>query len=483
MSIAKNSLILFLVLLSSCSPYSIRNFIEPDLVIPDTFHREQDDTEARESTRLFWEAFDNPKLNSMIERALSDNLSLKAAWSRLDQAHAQARIAGSAQYPQINVTPGISRTRLEGGRSIQFGGGPQQTVAYETNYLVRNGLSFEVDLWRRLANSASASDFRLQARKFDVEGTALVLAGTITELWLQAEEQQGLLNVLKGQVSLSEDLLELTELRFAVGSGSALDVYQQRQQLAATRAEVPIANSVLEQLQNQLAVLVGVAPGDDSIPIPDGALPELPEFPKLIQPIQLLSTRPDVQSVLGNLQGAEYDIAVAVADRFPRLTLGINYEFSTDTTSSLFSREIGSASGELLTPLVDGGRRRAEVERRESITEELLNSFSETYLMALREVEDALSKEKYQKQLIEQVELQYRYAQATLRESQSRYINGLSDYLQVIVAIQDVQRLERRRISEKRSLLVTRAELYRALGGKWTSDLDRSGSINTEEVL
>jgi outer membrane protein TolC len=276
---------------------------------------------------------------------------------------------------------------------------------------------------------------------------------------------------LQEQIQVSQSLLELTEVRFGVGAGSAVDVLQQRQQLEATQAEIPVVRSTLNTSYHQLAVLLGSTPGSLDMLAPDGRLPALPPFPQLGAPALLLMARPDLQAAQLRLQAADFRVAAAVAERLPRLVLDLSYEFSARSFATVFRQEVGSLVGNLVLPLIDGGRRRNQVLRQKAATQELLDRFGQAYLEALLEIEDALVRERFQVELIKNLENQISLAQATLQESQSRYVYGLINYLTVLIAVQSLQGLQRRMISENRGLLSNRARLYRALGGHWTNSV------------
>jgi outer membrane protein TolC len=218
---------------------------------------------------------------------------------------------------------------------------------------------------------------------------------------------------------------------------------------------------------NALALLCGNAPGNLDLAVPDGELPRLPKFPSTVAPIDLFSLRPELRAAQMRAQAAEYQLASTIAERFPRLTLGLSYDFSTQQIETLFSDEVGRIASNLVLPVIDGGRRRAQVRQQEHVAKRLLLEYSENFLIALKEVDDALSRERNQKKVLKRVDAQVRHARNTLRESQARYLSGLGDYLPVLVAIQALQEIERRQISEKRAVLVARARLYRALGGYW----------------
>ena len=166
-------------------------------------------------------------------------------------------------------------------------------------------------------------------------------------------------------------------------------------------------------------------------------------------------------------------VAAAVADRYPRLRVSLSYQFSAEDFGDVLDNETRSIAGNLLLPLVDGGRRRAVVDRREAVVAELLAAFNESFLTAVREVEDALVNERFSAERVDRLLAEQEAARTNLDEAGSRYRNGLNDYLPVITALQSLQNVEREVISAKANLLKNRVNLYGALGGVWTRDLVR----------
>lgn len=464
-------LLLSAALLGGCSPYAVHDLSRPLVDAPEAFSAPA--TEGVTLAVRWWQEFQASELDSLVELALRENLDLRQAWSRLRQAAAQARISGAELYPQIDASAGASSNRTVDREAEDPFGGTRRFDETDERYFVGAGLTYEIDLWRRIASQTKAGELRLEASREDVEATALVLSGAVTVLWLSLLEQETLIRLIEQQVATGEQFRELTELRFSVGSGSAVDVLQQRQQVAATRSELPPARSLLETTRHELAVLVGAPPTTLEMRPDYQPLPELPPVPRLPSPEQLFQARPDLRSEMLRLQAADYDVAQAVAERLPRLSLSLSYDFSATSSSRIFRQEAGSIAGNLIAPLVDGGRRRAEVERRKAFVEELLDGFGQRYLDVLLEIEDAITEERYQLEFIDRLEEELGLARQTLEESRVRYANGLEDYLSVLVALQSLQGLERRIVSERRRLLVTRSTLYRALGGKgWTSELE-----------
>ena len=462
-------MLLFLLVIAGCSPYAVRSLEQPTVPIPQAYHH---GTAGERALGQWWREFDDPRLNTAMESVFTENFELRQTWSRLAQAQALARIAGAEQVPQVDFRTGASRLHTVDREAMDLHGSSFTRTTNPDRYFVATGLTYEIDLWKRIASRRTAARLESVASRQDVEATALLLTGTVVNVWLTCQEQYALLDLLREQIQVSQTLLNLTELRFSVGAGSAVNVLQQRQQLADTQAQVPRVRSLLETALNQLAVLLGRVPGSLDELAPGRSLPELPPFPQLVSPALLLASRPDLQAAQLRLQSADYRVAAAVAERLPRLVLNLSYEFSARSWDTFFRQEVGSLIGDMLTPLVDGGRRRNEVVRQKARVQELLDRFGQTYLIALREIEDALVQERQQRELIRNLERQMTITQSTLDVSRSRYTHGLIDYLNVLVAVQSLQVLQRRVISERKTLLSRRAELYRALGGKWTEGLE-----------
>lgn len=448
-----------------CSPYAVKTPTRADRQLSESFIGFRESENGADVDREWWKAFGDPQLNSLMHEAFSENLSLQSAFERLAQARARAMIAGAEQYPSVALQSGGSRARIDTQIGVSQSGVQPVGVRYQNDFFVRSGISYELDLWERIASSRNAAVLRTEATVADLDQAALVLSGTTTELWFAAQEKQALLNLIRDQIDVSRTFLELIELRFSVGKATALDVLQQRSQLASIEAEEPRVLEEFEVTLNQLAAVLAL-PSREKLPVKiQGELPELPPFPKLISPAELLVTRPDLKSALLDAEATESDVAAAVAERFPQLALTFDYSFSTTDIADLFLTKVGSLGGDILLPLVDGGRRRGQVRLQKALSREKLLAFQQKYLSALQEVEDALSQEKNRSERVVRLSEQLELSRKTLNESRSRYATGLTDYLDVIVAVQSLQQLERTLVSEKRNLLIARARLYRALGG------------------
>lgn len=420
----------------------------------------------------WWTAFGDDSLNHHVDVALQSNLNLKQAWSRLAQAAATAQIAGAPILPEINLTSSAGRSRSDAGG-----------INYASSWVVGFGLSWEVDLWRRIANRAEAALLAAAATRQDLEHTALMLSGTVTDTWFTIREQAELIAVIEQQIELSDKLLQIVEYRYANGLANALQVYQQRQQLEGVEAQLPSVRSAFETSVNALAVLQGAPPEDGGNFLVSASLPDLPPLPSLGSPADLVEARPDLRAARDRLAAADREVAAAVADMLPNISLSISYDFNSNSFADPFTSGVSRIGGSLLQPLFDNDRRGAEVARRRAIVQERLDGFSQVFLTALQEVEDALVREGNQIELLKEIAQQLVLSERQLEAARTSYGDGVAEYLDVISAVQTQQSLQRQQVIAQKQLLIYRASLYRALGGSWMSELTPPSQADAAEAI
>ena len=445
-------------LLCGCNPVEIPTRSMPEVPSPPRFSEAGG---AIQPPAKWWHAFEDPTLNAQVDAALDSNLNLSQAWSRLAQAAATARITGASLLPEINLTSNASRNR----------GDSSSGITYSSSWTVAFGLSWEIDLWRKIANQTEAAILAALASRQDVDHTALLLTGTVTDTWFTIREQAELIKVIEEQILLSEKLLKAVEYRYANGLADALQVYQQRQQLEGVRIQLPPARSQLETSLNALMVLRGSPPEALDLASVETSLPALPPLPVLGSPADLVSARPDLRAARDRLAAADHEVAAAVANMLPTISFSLGYDFLSSSFASPFNSGMTSVGGSIFQPLFDGDRRSAEVVRREAIVQERLAAFSEAFLHALQEVEDALARERNQIELLAEITAQITLAERQLQAARTSYTDGVAEYLDVINAVQTQQSLQRQQVSAHKQLLSYRASLYRALGGTWMHEL------------
>jgi outer membrane protein, multidrug efflux system len=450
--------------LASCSPHSVKHDPMPPVAVPDRWAAAT--ANATELPDRWWQSFGDPKLDRLIAETLAGNLQLRAAWSRVRQARSLVRQAGAAQFPQLDLTAQAARARQ------RFEITEGMVFTPEVNSFQLSGAAaYEVDLWKRIGNTKAAAALDVLAVRDDAEAVAMSLAAEVAEAYFDIVATKAQQQVLQQQQQINDTFLELTLLRFRQGTATALDVFQQRQQALATRAQIEAADGVLRTSGARLAVLRGGDPADRAwIEEAPAELPDPRVTPAVGVPGDLL-VRPDVRAARRRAEAADYRVAVAIADRLPALRIGGSGGFASSRLLDLFDGIIFNIFAQVTQSIFDGGRRAAEVERNRDVVDERLYQLAHALVSAVAEVDQALADETTRRIEIATFGERRKLAGDTLTEAREFYANGQVDYLTVLTALASVQSLELQELGARRALVSARIRLCRALGGSWTNRL------------
>jgi outer membrane protein, multidrug efflux system len=455
-----------LLLMASCNPFRPGERPAPQGALPQLYSLY---TGQADPAQRWWHTYEAPELDRLVNEALSDSFSLKEAWARLRQTEAVARITGADLYPDLTGTAGALYARQKSDRE------PGGADSFE-DYSLGLVSSYEVDLWGRIRSEREAALLQVNATREDLHAAAITLSAEVTNRWIRIVSQRLQIDLLGKQLQNNLIFQELIELRFRKAMVSALDVYQQKQVVENVKAEIPLAEAEEQLLMHELAVLLGKPPGT-RLGISRDVLPEPTALPTTGLPADLLANRPDIRSSGSRLKAADWQVAAARANRLPSITLTARAIYGQGDLDVLFDNWLLSLAGNLTAPILDGGRRAAEVDRRIAIADENLWNYRKTVLTAIKEVEDALVSETKQRAHIEALEQVHDAARRGLEEAVERYRNGLSDYLPVLTQLLTTQNLERNLIRQRTLLLLDRVSLHRALGGSWVTDLEPDGLL------
>ena len=403
-----------------------------------------------EKPEIWWTAFNDDHLNRHLDVAFQDNFTLASAWERVLAARAVTWRQASDLLPDLN---GFIDTRA----SYVPGADPSQ-------FALGLGASYEPDLWGRIRSQVEAERLRASATQQDYQWIALQLSEEIATIWFALVEAHSQYQLVEQQIETNLQGLELMETRFGFGRNRSADVLRQRQLVESTREQLVVIQSRIEILEHQFAVLLGQTAQDASYSV-SANLPDVPPLPSTGLPGDLIQRRPDVQRDYEALLAADRDVASAITNQFPRLNLSASLEHAAENPESLFRDWILGLAGQLTAPLFDGGQRRAEVDRTVAITRRRLADYGQTVLEAFREVEDALAREKYAAERLKYIETQLELGEQTVNQLVEQYFTGVSDYLSVLTATTNQQRLQRQYLSIRLEQIVARIALYRSLSG------------------
>ncbi len=416
------------------------------------------------SRGAWWQLFGDPTLDGLETRALDSNQDLRATAARVEQAAADAGLAGSAFWPRIGANPAVSRNRYSGTTANPY------PASLATDFSVPLVASWEIDLFGRVRRLTESARAEAEASAALFESVRLALTAEVAADYFSLRGLDRELGILRETVDLRRRELELMGARRKSGAATELDTARAETELASAEAEADAVAVRRDGLQNALAVLVGAsAPEFTLAPL----LTELkaPEVPAGL-PSDLLERRPDIAAAERALAAANARIGVAQSAFFPAISLTGSAGYESAATDHLFKADsrIWSIGPSLYLPIFQGGRNRANLERSRAAYDESVAGFRQRVLVAFREVQDALTATRL---LAAQAEAQNR-ALASARRSaaiaKTRYDAGYVSYLEVI----DAQRtalgtaLASAELDAQR--LNTSVALIKALGGGWRRD-------------
>jgi len=415
------------------------------------------DDEARGA---WWDAFGDPVLADLEQRAAAASPTLAAALARYDAARAAARMSEADLYPEVGVNGSAARERRSKNRPLSTG-----SPAEYSDYVAGGSIDYEIDLWGRIRNQVKAENAEALASKADLAAARLSLQASVADAYFRLRGLDAQAQLLSRSVDAFSRAYDLTGKRHRGGISSGIDVNRARTVLGNARAQVSTVANQRAATEHEIAALVGELAS--SFTLPAHVQPLEPPSPPMATPSELLQRRPDIAAAERRVFAANARIGVARAAFFPSLSLGAQGGWETTGGSLLTTPNTFWSLGPLssLLTIFDGGRRAAQVKISRADYEEVAADYRGTVLTAFRQVEDSIAAIHH---LSDASVAQKEAADAAHRTSEiamSRYRDGASDYLDVVTAQTDALTAERAYISVQTQRMQASVELVRAMGG------------------
>ena len=410
----------------------------------------------------WWQAFNDPVLDDLEIRAEKASPTLAAALARYDEARAQVGIAAASLVPEVDAEGQVSHNRVSAHAPGNIYGVP----ATVTDQLLEGTLSYEVDLWGRIRNTVKAARANAQASDEDLASARLSLQASVADAYVRLRGLDARADLLRRTVEAYNRAYELTQTRHSGGIAAGMDVSRARSTLAAALAQISDVANQRAATEHELAALVGAVTANFSVPPRLEAI-TLPPIPAS-QPSTLLQRRPDIAAAERRLFAFNAQIGVARAALYPDIALGLSGGWQTTGGALLTTPDsfwtLGPAT--VLQPILDGGRRRAQVRLSRAQYDEAVADYRNTVLTAFRQVEDGLA--ALRDLSAEEVE-QRDAAESAKRTSDLslvRYRDGAADYLEVVTAQTQELTDEVALIELQTQRLQSNIALVLALGGE-----------------
>ena len=406
------------------------------------------------AAELSWQSFygSDARLKQLIELALQNNRDLRVALLNVEQARALARVADASRLPTVNA--GFSSSRVPGAND-------SITSNYQAGLQIT---AYELDLFGKIRNQSDAATARYLASAEGSRAAQIALVAGVASSYLALQADEELLALARQTLATREDSLRLTRLKFDAGSASGLDQSTADSAAAAARASLAQIQRQRAQDENALVLLVGQ-------PLP-AALPagqplaslNLADVPAGL-PSEVLVTRPDVLQAEAQLRAADANIGAARAAFFPSIALTTSLGTASSQLSELFSNTAWSFASQVLLPIFDSGRNKANLESAKAAQGIAVAQYEKAVQTAFREVADALAgRATFGEQLRAQADLARSEAER-LRLVELRFNNGASNSLELLDAQRSAFAAQQGLVQVRLAALLNSVQLYKVLGG------------------
>jgi outer membrane protein, multidrug efflux system len=420
----------------------------------------------------WWELFQDPQLDPLVEKALANNQNLRVAAARLQQSQDQLTIARSALFPAVELSGSASRAKDSANRPLAAYSQPNQSTV-QNDFLLGPSVNYELDLFGRVRREVEGARASAQQAEADFENTRLILMATLVSNYYSLREIDAEMAVVRRSLDLQQGALKFVSSRHDLGFATGLDLAQQEALLDSSAAQLELLQNQRDQLQHAIATLVGtaapsftLAPSTEVLPIP--ALP-------LGLPSDLLQRRPDVASAERAMAAANARIGVARAAYFPTIDLapglGVpSIGWESNALASLFTApsRLWSLGLSASQTLFDAGKTRANVRFADADYTAAVANYRQTVLTAMEEVENGITGLGSLERAEIQANASVRSAQRAFDIASERYKGGVDTYLDVITAEQTLLTNQRQAVQIQGQQFTTAVFLVKALGGGWS---------------
>ena len=468
------------VALSSCALGP--EYLTPDAALPAAFvappaGKEPAPGGASPDLWQWWRTLRDPQLNDLIRRAMENNLDLKIALDRLQQARLQLVVIGSQALPEVNgsagagVGTGTDATRGRVSDLLRAGDNAQGLRSI--NEIGGLDAEWEIDVFGKIARRLDAQVYTAEALKEARDWVYVVTAADVAGLYFDLRARQERLQILDLEIESARKVLDLAQTRLDRGLTNVLDVLLAKRQVESLQADVEPLKALIAANGYAIAVLLGEYPEALARDLRrPGATPRLPARAPGGLPVDLLRRRPDIREAERYLAAAVAVVGARTADLFPSLVLsaGGGAQGGLQSGSGVPITWIGAVGPSLSAPILDFGALDALIEIADYRAHELATVYKQTILVAVQQVDEANAAYRGYRQSLRSLDAAVDAARQATKVATDRYEAGLTDFLYVLDAERQQFTLEQQRAEVVRLAGDSFVALYKALGGGWPPD-------------
>jgi NodT family efflux transporter outer membrane factor (OMF) lipoprotein len=414
----------------------------------------------------WWQLFNDPDLTALENQVDKASPSLAAALARFDEATAYTRQLQAGLGPTVDGGVNLTNNRQSDNRPLR---GSNQPNVYDANTV---GLSanYALDIWGQIRNLVAAGRASAEASAADLETARLSLHANLADNYVSLRGVDAQIQIFNNAIDAYTKALELTERRHDGGVASGIDVARAQTQLSSVRSQAADLLAQRAIYEHAIASLIGQPAMSFKLPSANLSL-ALPDIPVSL-PSELLLRRPDIASAERRAAAANANIGVARAAYYPSLSLGAAYGVQNTGNADLFSmpNTFWSIGPTALMNLFDSGKHDAQLAQARAALEEASANYRSVVLTAFQQVEDNLSRLKYDKESEMEQQQAIKSSDTALNLALNRYREGAVNYLEVVTSQEAALNASQRALDIHTQQLKSSVDLIRALGGGWNRD-------------
>ena len=412
----------------------------------------------------WWTLFEDARLDSLIDLAIKQNPNAMMAINRIDMARANMRSSIGAFFPSFTLSGGWTRQQSSG---LISGSGLASRSSYYNGTI---NMQWQVDIFGSLREKYKAQKAGYNISREDYNATMISLCAEVATAYFNLLTMQQELNVLQKNAISQKAVVNITEVRFNTGLASKLDVAQAKSVYYSTLSSIPSVEANVLHYKNSLAILLGLYPEDL-----ENKFNELSPLPNYIFPVgvgvpaSMILRRPDVRVAQFQVNQQAALLGVAKAEWFPTFYINGTFGYSSHDFKDMTKKDgmVWSIAPSMSWTIFNGGQRLNNVKAQRAQLDETINSFNNTVLTAVQEVDNAMDSYKSAIQQIAACQEMVAYGQEALKLSIDLYKQGLAQFQNVLDSQRSVLSYENSLVQAKGQSLISLVQMYQALGGGW----------------
>ncbi len=410
----------------------------------------------------WWLRFNDATLNGLVDTVLQHNYDLKQAAYRVAQAKAAMRVAQGGFYPSINLN-----AAYDYNQNVSKAGMTQMGS-------VGVDVQWEIDIIGAVRNRANAQKSAYLATQDEYDGVMTALVAQTVETYVNLRSSQNRLRVLQGNLASQEEIMNITEARFKTGLASALDVAQSKSIYFATAAQIPAMESQVSAYMNQMGVLLGQVPWQikEKLAMTDDVVELQPDWMVSVGiPAEVLRRRPDVRAAEKRINAKASMVGARIDDWLPRFFVTGQFGYASENFQNLFDSNhmYWQVAPAIKWNIFSGTTLSGNIQSARAELEEAVNSYNNTVLTALQEVDNAMTHYHHATAEVAASDKAYQQAKQTQTLAIDLYKKGLIDFQNVLDAQRSLLQYEDNKVVAQSEVLLSLVHLYRALGGEWNN--------------